>query len=33
MQVLTRNELPLGGFAGLVEHRFVTDSRLFGSRK
>ena len=29
MQVLHRDSLPLGGFAGLTEHRLVTDSRLF----
>lgn len=33
MKVLTRDQLPLGGFAGIKEHRMVTDSRLFGSRK
>ena len=33
MQVLTRESLPLGGFAGLTEHRLVTDSRIFGARK
>ena len=33
MKVLTRDSLPLGGFAGLTEHRLVTDSRLFGNRK
>jgi len=33
MQVLSRKSLPLGGFAGLTEHRLVTDRRVFGSRK
>jgi len=33
MQLIRRDNLPLGGFAGLREHRVVTDSRLFGSRK
>ncbi|KXF82830.1 pirin family protein [Enterovibrio coralii] len=33
MQTLHRDSLPLGGFAGLREHRLVTDSRVFGSRK
>ena len=33
MYVLSRDELPLGGFAGLKEHRIVTDSRVFGARK
>jgi len=33
MKILTRKSLPLGGFAGLTEHRLVTDSRLFGARK
>ncbi|MBE0366998.1 pirin family protein [Pseudoalteromonas aurantia] len=33
MQVLTRESLPLGGFAGLTEHRLVTDSRVFAGRK
>ena len=33
MNVLSRKSLPLGGFAGLTEHRLVTDSRVFGSRK
>lgn len=33
MQILTRDTLPLGGFAGLTEHRLVTDSRLFTGRK
>lgn len=33
MQILSRDSLPLGGFAGLTEHRLVTDSRVFGPRK
>ncbi|WP_096085523.1 pirin family protein [Agaribacterium haliotis] len=33
MQILQRDSLPLGGFAGLKEHRIVTDSRVFGARK
>ncbi len=33
MQILSRGSLPLGGFAGLTEHRLVTDSRVFGGRK
>ncbi len=33
MQILTKNTLPLGGFAGLTEHRLVTDRRVFGARK
>lgn len=33
MQVLSRKSLPLGGFAGLTEHRLVTDHRVFGTRK
>jgi len=33
MQVLSRQSLPLGGFAGLTEHRLVTDRRVFGSHK
>lgn len=33
MQVLSKNTLKLGGFAGLREHRIVTDSRLFGQHK
>jgi len=33
MQLIRRDNLPLGGFSGLREHRIVTDSRLFGSRK
>lgn len=33
MNILSRDTLPLGGFAGIVEHRLVTDSRVFGDRK
>lgn len=33
MQVLSRKSLPLGGFAGLTEHRLVTDKRVFSGRK
>lgn len=33
MKILTRKSLPLGGFAGLTEHRLVTDRRVFGARK
>lgn len=33
MDVLSRKSLPLGGFAGLTEHRLVTDRRVFGHRK
>jgi len=33
MKILSRDSLELGGFAGIVEHRLVTDSRVFGSRK
>ena len=33
MQVLSKKSLPLGGFAGLTEHRLVTDRRVFGTRK
>jgi len=33
MQILSRNSLPLGGFAGIKEHRLVTDSRIFAGRK
>ena len=33
MQILNRNSLPLGGFAGLKEHRLVTDRRVFGKQK
>ena len=30
MQILQRDNLPLGGFAGLKEHRLVTDRRVWG---
>lgn len=30
MQILHKENLPLGGFAGLREHRFVADSRVGG---
>ena len=30
MQRLQREQLPLGGFAGVREHRLVTDPRVFG---
>ena len=33
MKILSRKSLTLGGFAGLTEHRLVTDRRVFGSRK
>lgn len=33
MQILNRKSLPLGGFAGLTEHRLVTDRRVFDNRK
>lgn len=33
MQILSRKSLPLGGFAGLTEHRLVTDRRVFGRNK
>jgi len=33
MNILSRDSLQLGGFAGIQEHRLVTDSRVFGSRK
>lgn len=33
MDILHRDDLTLGGFAGLREHRLVTDSRLFGSHR
>ncbi len=31
MEILTFNDLPQGGFAGLRERRFVTDRRIFGN--
>lgn len=33
MDILKYDELPQGGFAGLLERQFVTDARLFGDRK
>jgi redox-sensitive bicupin YhaK (pirin superfamily) len=33
MKILSRDTLPLGGFAGIKEHRLVTDTRLFGKHK
>ena len=33
IETLHRFDLPQGGFAGLKEHRLVTDSRMFGGRK
>ncbi|MBF0381074.1 MAG: pirin family protein [Magnetococcales bacterium] len=33
MQILKYDDLQQGGFAGLLERRFVTDIRLFGSSK
>ncbi len=33
MEILSRDSLPLGGFAGLREYRVVTDSQLFGQKK
>ena len=33
MDILRFDDLPQGGFAGLIERRFVTDSRVFGHRK
>lgn len=33
MNILHRDDLERGGFAGLREHRLVTDSRLFGGQK
>lgn len=33
MKMLKYNDLPQGGFAGLLERQFVTDARLFGDRK
>ena len=30
IQILKRDALPLGGFAGLKEHRLVTDRRVWG---
>jgi len=33
MKILSRDSLQLGGFAGIQEHRLVTDSRIFGGSK
>ena len=33
MKILHRDDLEQGGFAGLREHRLVTDTRLFGEHK
>ncbi|MBQ4877973.1 pirin family protein [Pseudoalteromonas luteoviolacea] len=33
MKILSRDSLELGGFAGITEHRLVTDSRVFAGRK
>lgn len=33
MELLKFENLPQGGFAGLYERRFVTDSRVFGARR
>ena len=33
MEILQRDSLELGGFAGLKEHRLVTGSKAFGSRR
>jgi redox-sensitive bicupin YhaK (pirin superfamily) len=33
MKILSRDSIELGGFAGIVEHRLVTDSRIFGEHK
>ena len=33
MNILSRDSLALGGFAGIQEHRLVTDSKVFGNRK
>jgi redox-sensitive bicupin YhaK (pirin superfamily) len=33
MNLLKYDDLPQGGFAGLLERRFVTDTRLFGNRE
>jgi len=33
MKILHRDDLERGGFAGLREHRLVTDSRVFGDQK
>jgi redox-sensitive bicupin YhaK (pirin superfamily) len=33
MEILQRDTLPLGGFAGLREHRLVMDTRAFGKQR
>ena len=33
MEILKYNDLPQGGFAGLLERQFVTDSKVFGKHK
>ena len=33
LSILHRDDLPLGGFAGLREHRLVTDPRVFGAHQ
>jgi redox-sensitive bicupin YhaK (pirin superfamily) len=33
MQILSKKSLPLGGFAGITEHRLLMDRRVFGGRK
>jgi redox-sensitive bicupin YhaK (pirin superfamily) len=33
IEILHRDDLPLGGFAGLKEHRLVTDSKAWGSHR
>jgi len=33
MEILHRDDIEQGGFAGLREHRLVTDTRLFGDNK
>jgi len=33
MQVLHYDDLPQGGFSGLLERQFVTDKKVFGARK
>jgi redox-sensitive bicupin YhaK (pirin superfamily) len=33
MEILHRDDLPLGGFAGLREHRLVTGSKVYGDHR
>jgi redox-sensitive bicupin YhaK (pirin superfamily) len=33
MEILSKKSLPLGGFAGITEHRLLMDRRVFGRRK